>query len=171
MLLDYKRLVHTYMSIQIGIMCTCMHKAIYYYNYYYAVPAALCEHITDKLWTLIDLHSNPFSFQPPLDYITYIGCSISFVCLIGAIIFFLSLRLAKMWIILISDDSMQSFNNLFCFFYRKELVQKLHNFVHLNLCIALALGLLVFLTGVQTATANVVSCKVITHQQQWCITV
>ncbi len=40
--------------------------------------------------------------------------------------------------------------------YRKELIQKVHNFVHLNLCIALALGLLLFLTGVQTATANVV---------------
>ncbi len=39
---------------------------------------------------------------------------------------------------------------------RKELIQKLHNFVHLNLCIALALGLLLFLTGIQTATANVV---------------
>jgi len=39
---------------------------------------------------------------------------------------------------------------------RKELITKLHNFVHLNLCIALALGLLLFLTGIQTATANVV---------------
>ena len=41
--------------------------------------------------------------------------------------------------------------------YRKELIQKVHNFVHLNLCIALALGLFLFLTGVQTATANVVN--------------
>ena len=45
---------------------------------------------------------------------------------------------------------------LFCS-YRKELIQKVHNFVHLNLCIALALGLFLFLTGVQTATANVVN--------------
>ena len=37
------------------------------------------------------------------------------------------------------------------------MIQKLHNFVHLNLCIALSLGLLLFLTGVQTATANEVS--------------
>ena len=42
---------------------------------------------------------------------------------------------------------------------RKELIQKLHNFVHLNLCIALSLGLLLFLTGIQTATANIVSNK------------
>jgi len=41
-------------------------------------------------------------------------------------------------------------------FFRKELIQKLHNFVHLNLCIALSLGLLFFLTGIQTATANIV---------------
>ena len=41
-------------------------------------------------------------------------------------------------------------------FYRKELIQKLHNFVHLNLCIALSLGLLFFLTGIQTAAANIV---------------
>ena len=40
---------------------------------------------------------------------------------------------------------------------RNELIQKLHNFVHLNLCIALSLGLLLFLTGIQTATANIVS--------------
>ena len=44
---------------------------------------------------------------------------------------------------------------------RKELIQKVHNFVHLNLCIALALGLLLFLTGVQTATANEVGLSLI----------
>ena len=32
------------------------------------------------------------SFQLPLDYITYIGCSISLLCLLASIIFFLSLR-------------------------------------------------------------------------------
>ena len=42
------------------------------------------------------------------------------------------------------------------YFCRKELIQKLHNFVHLNLCIALSLGLFLFLTGIQTATANIV---------------
>ena len=47
--------------------------------------------------------------------------------------------------------------------YRKELIQKLHNFVHLNLCIALSLGLFFFLTGIQTATGNSVSDKPQTH--------
>ena len=52
-------------------------------------------------------------------------------------------------------DSYSHFSNC-C---RNELIQKLHNFVHLNLCIALSLGLLLFLTGIQTATANIVSDK------------
>ena len=30
---------------------------------------------------------------------------------------------------------------------------KIHNYVHLNLCIALTLGLIVFLAGVDTATS------------------
>ena len=33
--------------------------------------------------------------QTPLDYITYIGCSISFLCLLVCIVFFLALRLAN----------------------------------------------------------------------------
>nr|WNS50025.1 adhesion G protein-coupled receptor L3-like protein [Halisarca dujardinii] len=57
--------------------------------------------------------------------ITYIGCSISLVCLLLSIVFFLSLR--------------------------KELIKRLHNFVHLNLCIALSLGLIVYIAGVEHA--------------------
>ena len=34
----------------------------------------------------------PLSLQPALDYITYIGCSISLLCLLASIIFFLTLR-------------------------------------------------------------------------------
>ena len=43
------------------------------------------------------------------------------------------------------------------YFYRRELIERIHNFVHLNLCIALSLGLFFFLTGMQTATSNSVS--------------
>ena len=39
---------------------------------------------------------------------------------------------------------------------------KAHNYVHLNLCIALTLGLLTFLAGIDTATAVPVSY--ISHQ-------
>ena len=38
-----------------------------------------------------------------------------------------------------------------------QLIQKVHNVAPLNLCIALALGLVLFLTRVQTATANVLN--------------
>jgi len=34
-----------------------------------------------------------------------------------------------------------------------------HPFIHLNLCIALALGLIVFLAGIETATENRVSIQ------------
>ena len=42
------------------------------------------------------------------------------------------------------------------YFSRKELIERLHNFVHLNFCIALSLGLFFFLTGIHTATTNIV---------------
>ena len=38
--------------------------------------------------------------------------------------------------------------------FRKELLIKVHSFIHLNLCISLLLGYLVFLSGVETAVAN-----------------
>jgi len=41
--------------------------------------------------------------------------------------------------------------------YRNSLLKGIHNFIHLNLTIALALALLVFVTGIETATGNEVS--------------
>ena len=43
---------------------------------------------------------------------------------------------------------------------RREILQKLNNFVHLNLCTALACGLLVFLVGIEGAKSNDVSSTV-----------
>lgn len=42
-----------------------------------------------------------------------------------------------------------------------------HIFIHLNLCIALALGLIVFVAGIETATNNRVSiqCKITTYSK------
>ena len=45
--------------------------------------------------------------------------------------------------------------------FRKELITKVHNYVHLNLCIALTLGLVVFLAGVDTATSVPVRTQMI----------
>ena len=42
---------------------------------------------------------------------------------------------------------------------RKELFTKLHFFVHLNLAIALLLGYVVFIAGVDTAVVNRVSSR------------
>ncbi len=41
---------------------------------------------------------------------------------------------------------------------RKELLTKVHSFIHLNLSISLLLGYVVFLSGVETAVANKVRC-------------
>ena len=46
---------------------------------------------------------------------------------------------------------------------RRELYKKVVNFVHLNLSIALICGLLVFVTGIQTATWSKVSSRTCIH--------
>ncbi len=43
--------------------------------------------------------------------------------------------------------------------FRKELLTKVHNFIHLNLSISLLLGYVVFLSGVETAVASEVSLE------------
>ncbi len=43
--------------------------------------------------------------------------------------------------------------------FRKELLTKVHSFIHLNLSISLLLGYVVFLSGVDTAVANEVSLE------------
>ncbi|XP_064391149.1 adhesion G protein-coupled receptor E2-like [Halichondria panicea] len=63
-----------------------------------------------------------------LSVVTYVGCSISIFFLLLSILYFLTLR--------------------------KELLTKVHNFIHLNLSISLLLGYVVFLSGVETAVAN-----------------
>ncbi|XP_064402412.1 adhesion G protein-coupled receptor E3-like isoform X2 [Halichondria panicea] len=67
-----------------------------------------------------------------LSVVTYVGCSISIFFLLLSILYFLTLR--------------------------KELLTKIHNFIHLNLSISLLLGYVVFLSGVDTAVANEVAC-------------
>ena len=44
------------------------------------------------IWFYACLYLYNSSLQPVLDFITYIGCSISLLCLLASIIFFLSLR-------------------------------------------------------------------------------
>ncbi len=44
---------------------------------------------------------------------------------------------------------------------RKDLFEAFHNFIHLNLAVALLLGYLLFLGGIDTATGNTVSYHVV----------
>ena len=43
--------------------------------------------------------------------------------------------------------------------YRKQLITQIGNFVHLNLCLALTFGLVIFLVGSEGATSSPVSCE------------
>ena len=43
--------------------------------------------------------------------------------------------------------------------YRSTLLKEIHNFVHLNLAIALFLALTVFSIGIETAASNKVDCS------------
>ena len=40
------------------------------------------------------------------------------------------------------------------YLYRKMLFEGIHNFIHLNLAVALLLALIVFVGGIETATEN-----------------
>ncbi|XP_064386909.1 uncharacterized protein LOC135335369 isoform X2 [Halichondria panicea] len=71
-----------------------------------------------------------------LDVVSYAGCSISVVCLIVAVIFFLA--------------------------QGKQLFNKVHYFVHLNFSISLLLAFLVFIVGIDTAVGNRVGCAFVT---------
>ena len=48
----------------------------------------------------------------------------------------------------------------FSFLYRKKAFKKKHNKIHLNLSIALLLGLITFVSGIETATENKVNLSV-----------
>ena len=47
--------------------------------------------------------------------------------------------------------------------FRKELLTRVHNFIHLNLSISLLLGYVAFLSGIQTAVVNKVSLESCTY--------
>ena len=51
-------------------------------------------------------------------------------------------------------------------FYRNSLLQGIHNFVLFNLIMALFFALLVFVTGIETATGNeVYNCRMLDHSK------
>jgi hypothetical protein len=88
---------------------------------------------------LVDVSGSTNQYSPDhllaLSIATYVGCSISLVAVLITIIFFISLR--------------------------KLLISQIGNFVHLNMCIALAIGLIIFLAGIQTAVTSKIGCAVV----------
>ncbi|CAI8057705.1 Adhesion G protein-coupled receptor L3 [Geodia barretti] len=76
-----------------------------------------------------------------LRIVSYIGLAISLACLLLTIIFFIS--------------------------FGKKLFAAVHNFVHLNLAIALFCGYLVFAVGVELANHEKIPCNVVTALVQY----
>ncbi|XP_065912159.1 uncharacterized protein [Dysidea avara] len=70
-----------------------------------------------------------------LSLATYVGCSISVICLLFTIFILL--------------------------LFWKTLLKDMHNFVHLNLSVALLLGYTTFLAGIETATENDIACTIV----------
>jgi hypothetical protein len=76
-----------------------------------------------------------------LSVVSYIGLSLSMICLLATIIFYIS--------------------------FGKKLFSAVHNFIHLNLSIALFVGYLVFGVGVELAAKNEIACKAVTALIQY----
>ena len=83
-----------------------------------------------------------------LSIVSYIGCGISIICLLIAIIVLAYYRLVSY---------LHSMYNCIICIHRNTLLKAIHNFIHLNLAIALTLALIVFVSGIETATESEVS--------------
>ena len=89
-----------------------------------------------------------------LSIVSYIGCAISIVCLLFTSVVLIVLR----WVL---QSSMHNRIILIICLYRKQAFNQTQHFVHLNLSIALLLGLVTFVSGIQAATKYRVSYSVI----------
>ncbi|XP_065913586.1 adhesion G protein-coupled receptor L4-like [Dysidea avara] len=93
----------------------------------------VCYHLTHFA---ILFGSRSLQQETGLHYISYIGCGISIVCLLLAIATFVILR--------------------------NRLLKSKHNLIHLNLSIALLLGLILFVSGAENAKNSEEGCIVVT---------
>ena len=104
-----------------------------------------------------------------LSAVSYVGCGISIVCLLITIIALVYYRLVASYVCscLCTVGShihiyIYIINCILCN-CRNTLLEGIHNFIHLNLAIALTLALIVFVSGIETATDSEVSkcmCRV-----------
>ncbi|XP_065910885.1 adhesion G protein-coupled receptor L3-like isoform X2 [Dysidea avara] len=97
------------------------------------------SHLT-SFAVLVDVDgSEPVGQNSPekraLSIVSYIGCTISLICLLISIALLL--------------------------IFRTSLLKGIHNFVHLNLAIALSLALTTFIAGIETAVDNEAACAAV----------
>ena len=91
-----------------------------------------------------------------LSIVSYIGLSLSLVCLLVTIIFFISFGYATALLNQLHLYTCMCTHDISSHFYRKNLFSAVHNFIHLNLSIALFVGYIVFAVGVELAAKNTV---------------
>ncbi|XP_065911124.1 latrophilin-like protein LAT-2 [Dysidea avara] len=96
----------------------------------------LTTHLTSFPVLVSIRRKKPTPADDALSIISYIGCAISLVCLCLSIVIL-----------------------TYVLFRTKD--KKNNVFIHLNLCIALALGLIVFVSGIETATEYRASCIIV----------
>ena len=112
------------------------------------------------LWTIAQ-EINPVEARA-LSIVSYIGCTVSIICLTLTVIFFLSFGSVLAHLLLLSLCCVS-----LCV-YRKKLFVSVHNFVHLNLSAALLAGLIVFVAGIETAINDRVSvCLYFSSSISW----
>ena len=85
-----------------------------------------------------------------LSAVSYIGCAISIACLLITIVLLVYYRLVATFMCLLAAT-------VFCVICRNTLFEGIHNFVHLNLSVALLCALIIFVSGIETATGSEVS--------------
>ena len=137
----------------ISVVCT-INIASYSFSYF-----KLC------IWMQYNLHNHLcFTFctqkgsddvhSKSLSIVSYIGCGVSIICLLITVVTILLFRYTHL--ILIKYISMYIYICFVCL-HRKTVFKATQHLIHLNLATALLLGLIVFVSGIETATENTVS--------------
>jgi hypothetical protein len=103
----------------------------------FPVIKCLTDHLT-SFAVLVDVtgYTSNIPEARALSIVTYIGLTISVICLIATIIFFIVLPI-----------------------YQRKFV--VLNFVHLNLSVCLLLAYIVFMSGIETAVGDKVACTIV----------
>ena len=113
-----------------------------------------------RLLNTYHLQDIPEEERTALSIVSYIGCGISIICLVITIILLVYFRLVT---ILVCEYLYVCNYGI----YRNTLLKGIHSFIHLNLVIALLLALIVFVSGIETATKSEVSLYTYMYFISW----